>query len=1112
MTKANRHFKYAISHHLITHTMKQRQSFILLLLMVWYVGVFAQSPQSVSQEVRGRVLDKNGLPLPGVTISVEGMPNRGTTTNIEGYFKLIGLKPEQNPLLHFSFLGFVPKDVKANFTHQMFVIMEENTKEIDEVVITGYQVMDRRESASSVFSVKAKDIMLNNVMSVDQMLQGKIPGMAVISTSGEPSSTPKIRIRGNATINGNKAPVWVVDGVIVESAVPFTASDLNSEDAQYLIGNAIAGINPQDIETITVLKDASATAIYGVKAANGVIVVTTKRGRSGKAVVSYTGSVSMNQRPSYSNFDRMNASERMQLSKEIVSLGYRYPRVPSGDSYEGVLQQLYTKQLTQQEFSDKIAYIQRRNTDWYKEIFRNTLNNIHNVNVSGGGRNADYYFSVGYNDNLGATKASHSQRLTALAKLNMQINKRVGITTKISYNTNTNYGYYPSINPHMYAYKTSRTLAPYNEDGSYAMYDKGFGKMYNFLKEQELTGQKGQTNSFEGIFNLNVKLYDGLSYQGVFSYQNTNTTQRSWAQEESYAIAEIRGYDYHQYPESSQKYQDSELPFGGILNQNHINQIGYTVRNTLTYKQVFARKHTLHAMSGIELRSNEYKGVSSTGFGWIPDFGEKFMPVYTQQFINKYVKRGRLNPTNTNRVTRIASYFGTFSYSYNFKYTLNANIRSDGSNKFGSNPKYRWLPTWSVAGKWAAAQESFLKSQKWLDRFDIRASYGIQGNIHDDSTPNLIVEILERDGVSQLDISRLYRLPNPDLRWEKTKTWDLAADFSILDDRVKGSFEIYNKHTTDLVHNKSIPSSNGRNSLYINSGEMQNRGFEGFVNVDVLRSKTFDWSLGVNFARNINKITRANNDIYSEKEKVDMMLQGEMAIEGEAIGSLYSYRFAGLSPENGYPLFYAKDGKKVHVAESQLLELVNCGSIFPSVYGGFDTQFTYKKTLSLNVGFTYSLGGVKRLPNAYEDMNTVFDPLQNVSRNLVHRWKKPGDEQHTTIPTIYNRDVVSSFIGNDQLTAITKGSIDYLYPTQLYNMSDERVVKNNFLRLRSVSLSYILPSKSIKKVHLNSCLIRLQATNLHVWTSKKWNGLDPETPSTSIPILPNYTLSVNVSF
>ncbi len=1067
--------------------------------------------QNQTQKVTGRVTDKAGSPLPGVTIIVKDTKT-GAATDIDGYFSFTNLKAEDKPVLQFSFIGFSPKEVDADFSNPMFIILEEEHQTIDEVVITGYQVLDKREAASSVFSVKTEDVMIDNAISVDQMLQGKIPGVSVLSSSGEPSSTPKIRIRGNATINGNKAPVWVVDGVIVESAVPFTASDLNSEDAEYLIGNAISGINPQDIESITVLKDASATAIYGVKAANGVIVITTKKGYTGKPVISYSGSISFNQRPSYRNFDRMSAGERMLLSREIAELGFRYPRIPSGDSYEGVLQELYRKKLTQEEFADKISFIQQRNTDWYKEIFRNSMDNIHNVNLTGGGQKANYYFSVGFNDNLGAVKGSEAKRLTTLAKINLAVNKYVDVVGKIGYSMNNNMGYHPSINPNMYAYKTSRTLAPYNEDGTFAMYDRGSGYMYNFIKEQSLTGQSGKTNNFDGLFNLNIRLMDGLSYQGVFSYHNTQSNRRTWAEEESYSVALVRGYDYHQFDETSQKYKDSRLPFGGILSQNNMSQSAYTIRNILTYKQTFRVKHAVHAMGGSELRANSYEGVSTTGYGWTPEFGEKFMPVYTDNFINSYLRRGFLNPNNTNRITKVASYFGTFSYSYGYKYTLNANVRSDGSNKFGSNPRYRWLPTWSVAAKWSVAEENFMKNITWLDMLDFRASYGIQGNIHDDATPELIVQIMERDGISQLESSRIFRLPNPDLRWEKTNSVNIATDFAILNNRAKGSFEIYNKYTTDLIHNKSVPASNGRAYLSINSGEMTNRGFEGFLNVDILRGKKFDWSVGFNFARNFNKVERANNDIYSEKEKVDLMLLGEMAIEGESLGSLYAYKFAGLSPENGYPLFYAKNGKKVHVADAEQLELVNCGSIFPSLYGGFDTQFTLNKNISLNIAFTYSVGGKKRLFNAYEDVNAVFDPLTNVSRDMMNRWKKPGDEKITSIPAIYDRDLISGFVQDENVSAISQGSLNYLYPTQIYNNSDERVVSSDFLRLRSVGISYLVPKNIREKLYLNTCVLRLQATNLGVWGNKKWKGLDPESSSSSIPILPSYTLTVNLSF
>lgn len=1074
-----------------------------------------EEPQDQKPKVvllKGKITDLNGEPLPGVTVMMEGS-TRGCASDVDGNYMLV-IENKKGIKIVYSFIGMQPKTEIWNGQERIDVKMAHMTTSMEEVVVTGYQTLNRRESASAVNVVKAKDIYVAGASSIDQMLQGKVPGMMVMNTSGEPSATPKIRIRGNATINGNKAPVWVVDGVILEQSVPFTASDLNSEDAEYLIGNAIAGLNPQDIETITVLKDASATAIYGIKAANGVIVITTKKGATGRPIVSYSGDVVVNTRPSYNDFDRMTSQERMQLSKEIADSELRYPRIPSGDSYEGALDELYKKKITQEQFETKIRTLQERNTDWFKELFRTSVTHTHNLNVSGGSDNTRYYFSAGYNNNQGAAKGSVSERFTSLAKVDVKVNKVIDFSAKIDFSTTTNEGYHATVNPFNYAYQRSRTLAPYNEDGSYHLYDRGSGYMYNFLKELENTGQEGKVNDFNALLSLNVKLFKGFSYNGVFSLHNSNSRQRNWAEEDSYEIAsKHRYYEYHQYDETHEKYKQSPLPYGGVLEQNNTSKNGYTVRNTLNYIQNFNQVHDINLMVGVEARSNKYKGVRVTGYGWNPNFGEKFMPVYTDKFISTYVTAGRLNPINTNNVTQVASFFGSLSYTYDNRYVINGNIRSDGANKFGSNPKYRWLPTWSVAGKWIISNEDFLKGAEWLSHLSFRGSYGIQGNIHDDSTPNLIIKFGGKDGLSGLDYSTIYRLPNPDLRWEKTKSWNAAMDFSVLDDRLKGSFDVYKKYTSDLIMNKMVSTSNGRSSLSMNAGKMENFGFEGFLNVDIIRDKVFDWSFGVNFGRNTNQVTLANGNIYSNTDEVNMLLNGELAVEGEPVGSMYSYRFAGLSHENGYPLFYAKNGKKVHMGEAQLMELVNCGSIFPVLSGGFDTQITFKRNLSLSLGFTYNIGGVKRLPDVYEDKNNVFDPLTNVSNKIIGRWRKPGDEEHTTIPVLYDKDFVSDDIYRDpELNERREGATNSLYPTELYNMSDERVAKSDYLRLRMIALSYRLPEKCLKKLHISSMMLRFQATNLHVWASEKWEGLDPETPNATIPVLPSYSLGVNVSF
>lgn len=1063
--------------------------------------------------LKGRVTDVYGEPLPGVSVIVEGA-TRGCATNADGEYSLV-IENKLGIKIVYSFVGMGTEIREWEGQEQINVKLHETNLSMEEVVVTGYQTLNRRESASAVSVVKTEDIYMAGATSIDQMLQGQIPGMMVMNTSGEPSATPKIRIRGTSTINGNKAPVWVVDGVILEQDVPVTASDLNSEDAEYLVGNAIAGISPQDIETITVLKDASATAIYGVKAANGVIVLTTKKGKTGKPSVSYHGEVLVNQRPSYRNFDRMNSAERMELSKDIFEDGLRYNSnitLNPDDSYEGLLNELINRRITRQEFADLAMKMANRNTDWFDILFRNAVTHNHALSVQGGSEQMKYYFSAGYNNNQGGAKGSLSERFTSLAKVDVKLNDYINFMAKIDYSTTKNEGY-TVVNPFLYAYKTSRTIKPYEEDGSYHMYKQSSQYYFNALKELENTGKDVKSNDFNALLNLNVNLLSGLSYQGTFSFHNSTTKLRDWRTEESNSITAIRGYEYKQYDENDDEYWKSTLPYGGILSVTNTAKSGYTIRNALNYVRIFNDLHDVNVYLGSEIRGNQYKGESITGYGWTPNFGERFMPVFTDSFNNMYALSGRLLPTNTNSISRVASFFGTASYTYDNRYVANFNIRSDGANKFGSNPKYRWLPTWSVAGKWHLSNENFMAG--FADKgnyLSIRGSYGVQGNIHDDATPNLILQISDRNTVSNLDKSTIYRLPNPDLRWEKTSSWNVALDFVLLNGRLSGSVDVYKKHTEDLIMNKTVALSTGRQRLYINAGQMDNSGFEGNLSLKLLKSKKFDWDFNVNFGRNLNKVTLANEDFYNNLEEVNLMLNGNLAVEGEKLGMMYSFDYAHLSHENGYPLFYGKDGKLYHDGDPTRMRLVKSGSIYPDLSGGFDTQLTFMRRLSLTLGFTYSIGGVKRLPAVYDDKERVFDPVANVSTNLKDRWRKPGDEAYTDIPVLYNSNIAEDFFydGLSNCSSEDPGSREMC--SYFYDRSTARVAKADYLRLRLIGLSYIVPEKILKNVGISSMAIRFQASNLHVWADKKWKGLDPETPEANIPILPSYSLGINVSF
>ena len=1057
--------------------------------------------------IKGKVVDTDGMPLPGVSVVVEGT-TRGVASDVNGLFQMM-IENKVGQKLLFSFVGMEQKVITWQGQDSLYVVMKYSAVDVDEVVVTGYQTLNRRESASAVSVVKTDDIYMAGAASIDQMLQGQVPGLMVMNTSGEPSATPKIRIRGTSTINGNKAPVWVVDGVILEQDVPITASELNSEDAEYLVGNAISGISPQDIESITVLKDASATAIYGVKAANGVIVLTTKKGRAGKPTVSYHGEVVLNERPSYRNFDRMNSAERMQLSKDIFEQGLSYNSnisLDPDDSYEGLLNELINRRMSKEEFALRSKEMANRNTDWFDVLFRNAVTHSHNLSINGGSEATKYYFSAGYNNNQGGAKGSVSERFTTLARVDASVGKYVNFMAKIDFSTTKNEGY-SVVNPFSYAYNTSRTVQPYEEDGGYHFYKKDSKYLYNVLNELAETGKESKSNDFNALLNLNIKLYDGLSYQGTFSYHNSSTNQRDWKTEESSSVASIRTYDYKQYDENDDEYWKSPLPYGGILEQGNTTKTGYTVRNGLSYVKVVADVHDMNIIVGSELRGTKYEGVRSTGYGWTPTYGERFMPVHTDNFVNNYIDR--MLPTNTNTISRVASFFGSATYTYNNRYVMNFNIRSDGANKFGSNPKYRWLPTWSIAGKWLLTNEGFMSQFADNGHYvSVRGSYGIQGNIHDDATPNLILEVGNRNTTSNLDQSTIYRLPNPDLRWEKTTSWNVAADFSLWHGRISGSLDVYKKHTEDLIIEKTVATSNGKSRLYINAGEMDNQGFEGNLSVEIIQRKKLNWRFNVNFGRNTSEVTLANDEFYSDLEVINKMLDGNLAIKGEKLGSMYSFRYGGLSSENGYPLFYGKDGKLWHTADPKRMELVKSGSIYPDLSGGFDTQLTFDRRLSLSLGFTYNLGGVKRLPRVYADKGYALNPVANVSTNWKNRWRKPGDEKYTDIPVLYNDRVASGFDRN--VSAEDRGAVEEC--TYFYDLSDLRVAKADFLRLRSVGLSYIMPEKLLKGVGISSMMIRFQASHLFVWAHKDWQGLDPETPEANIPILPSYSLGINVSF
>ena len=1077
----------------------------MLLLLSCGVSVQAQ----VRGMFAGKVVDADGEPMIGVSVRAADS-KQGVVTNAEGYFQVED-KGQANRTFVFSYLGMksVTRELRSGFLST--ITMEDESAALDEVVITGYQTMSRRESAAAISTVKMEDVFTPSAMNLDQMLQGQVPGMSVMLQSGEPSSTPTIRIRGNSTINGNKAPVWVVDGVIMSESVPFTASDLNSPDASYLIGNSISGLSPQDIESISVLKDASATAIYGVKAANGVIVVTTKKGKMSSPIVSYDLNLNVNTRPSYGLFDRMNSQQRVQLSKDIYDARLQYPRVPTPESYEGAVQRFINKNITAEQFTAEVRKYELMNTNWFKELFRETLTQSHNVALNGGTNKVRYYASLSYSDSPGIAKGSESRRFTGLSKVSVKINRIFDVDLKLDLSNQSNHGF-SQVNPFSYAFNTSRALPLYDNGELYYYARDLFGKgiTYNVLNELATTGMKANVRKMGGILNLNAHILDGLKFTSTVSYYWNNTRSRTFATDHSYEVGSLRGYDFGMYERGSTQYDASDIPVGGKYAEANTSGTSYSWRNTLNYIQVFSDKHEVNLFGGVEIRADKYSGSSQLSYGWDPAYGQSISPAYTKRYLS-LLNMGMFTPQLTEKVTQVASFFATASYTFDNRYVLNANIRSDGANKFGSNPKYRWLPTWSIAGKWIASNETFVKDLGFVDNLALRVSYGLQGNIHDDATPYLLVTMKAVDDITGLRPGAIYRLPNPDLRWEKTKSYNIGLDASFFDRRLNFTLDYYYKHTSDLITDLQVSPSTGMLYMYMNAGKAMNKGFEGVISVDAIRTKTWNWNLSYNFGHNTNEIEYAYNANLTDNEKYKQMLVGNVASIGQPLGTIYSFRFAGLSADNGYPLFYTNDGRKVHEGDYPVMEMVPSGSIYPSLAGGFDTRLTFKSNLTLSLGFSYQLGGKKRLPSIYNDVSKAFDPIQNVSTAFIDRWKQPGDENNTVIPALYDTRIANDFPNELKGLYDTGRDVD-VSMVQMYDMSDVRVASTDLLRLRNVMLSYRLPKALLTPLNVKELTLRLTASNLKVWKSKKWEGMDPETAYANMPLMPSFALGVNVVF
>lgn len=1085
--------------------------------------------------VSGVVKDQDGLPLIAATVIVKET-GRGAATDEKGNFTI---RVNKGNTLQFYYIGMIKREMVMNTPPQsdLKITLREDPRTVDDVVITGYQVLNKRESTSSIVTLMAADIVEPVGISVDNMLQGKVAGMAVMQQTSTIGAAPKIRIRGTSTLIGNREPVWVLDGVVLTDPVKLNATDLNSMDKVNLIGNAISGLNPEDIDRIDVLKDASATALYGTKAANGVIVITTKRGKLGAPSVRYSTSMSFVAAPTYNKLFRMNSNDRIDVSEEMHMRGLEFNGfTPKNVGYEGALQQLWDNEISTTQFYGKVKRFRETNTDWFKHLFRNSFSHSHTVSVSGANDKVDYYFSAGYANQQGSKLNEDGNRFNFMSNMGFRVTQKFRVNVQLAANISTTNR--PTVDLFQYAYETSRAIPAYNDDGSYAFYDASVPSggvvlvpgtsqqvplVYNIFNELDSSGSTQKTRSINTNINASYQITSWLSANALLSYNTSTTNQESYYDEKSYAASEERGlpYGYDLNTLTAKENADfrekrCRLPYGGMLENQEDSNDSYFVRGSMNANKLFNQQHSISFGAGFEVSSVSSYGYNRTDYGYLPDRGRQFVtlselkswPYAAQTFLAE-------SPSLTDTRANTISYYALASYGYDRRYILSANIRGEGSNKFGRDKSARFMPIWSVSGRWNLSEEHWMESTRSvLSSLGIRSSYGIQANVTDAHNPNMVVKLGSLDSKTQEYVSTLLSLPNQGLRWEKTFSFDLGIDFSLFNGVLNGGFDYYHKKSRDQLYPVEVETTNGGKYVTINGGDLTNKGWDLMLSANLIRRKNFSWSMTFNTSKAKNSVA----NLAYVSVGYSNYLDGSLIRNGYSVNSFYSYRFGGLDAQ-GRPTYKGVKEKDENgnllfknAEEALASALVYSGKREPDLNGGFSTYFKYKN-LSLNMMFAFSLGSKVRLNDLYADGDNFKLPYphQNMSTDFNERWRNPGDELTTNIPALTDEYLSVAGIGEGP-TYGTKIAANYW---QMYNNADMRVVSGDYLRCRSISLSYSFPKEMLRKIHMKGLSFSLSITNPFVIKSKELKGRDPEQVtmgSNTIPPQKNYAFSMNLNF
>ena len=1050
-------------------------------LMTFIACLFLSIGMALAQtQVSGTVTSsEDGSPVIGASIKVVGT-NTGTVTDVDGKFSL---NVAQGAKLEVSYIGMHPKTVNAS--SNMKVVLNPDSKSLDDVVVVAYGKVKKSSFTGSAAAIGNEQLENRSVSNVTKALDGQVAGVTVTSGGGQPGSSSSIVIRGFGSINASNNPLYVVDGI------PYD-------------GN-ISSINPSDIAQITVLKDASAGALYGARGANGVVMITTKKGETGKAKVTFKNTLGWSYR-ALPKYKTVNQKEFVQLSYEALRNSYEFTNGMSHDeavkaaianlgSTLGGEQYNPFKNYTFDQLIDPSTETVRAdatsawNDNWMDMLMNSGApRHEHELSVSGGTDRTQYLISLGYLNEDGILKNTNFERYSSRANIDSQVNDwfKAGLNTSLAY-TKSKYNQYANTSNSSAVsnvFYTSQFISPL-----YPMYLKdanGKDVLDANGNRQFDYGENGRPSLTD--YNPLAGLYDDKSYNtydnaSVRTYMSFGSDKDSfgWAKGLKFTLNFGADYVSGEQTEMMNKYHGNQATSGGLIEKAHNRTLSYTFNQLLTWNRSFG-KHTVDVLAGHEFYQRNYKYVM-VGKQNIVDGIDELAPAAKL-----------FEGTSYSTEYDVESWLGRANYNYDDKYYFSASFRRDGSSRFYKDN--RWGTFWSVGANWRISKEKFMENIKWIDNLSFKASYGQQGNdaildalgYQDYYVWQNLYDLSYANGGSIGGF--VSSLENKDISWEKSGNLNIGLEGSLLNRLIDFSVEYYNRKTTDMLLNYPMALSTGFDGYNANVGNVRNQGFEMMLAVTPIKSENAVWRIqwmGSTIKNKVLKLTNESNQIVNGNF---------ITKEGMPINTFYMAKSAGVDPQTGAQLYYAYESMddKGHATgeyiTSDYSKAANskyfCGSRLPDLYGSINTTLNLFKCIDLSVTTTYSIGG-KILDYMYQGSMQNMYYNNTWSKNALRRWQKPGDI--TDIPRIE--------VGGK------------------YTLTDNYLIDASYFAIKNITLGYTLPKTLTNKAHLSGVRIYGTAENLALWSHM--TGMDPQynfSGTTNYLYSPNksYTIGLEINF